>query len=89
MQIEEGGGDAGNDAVPAVDLLVGGLEEVDRGVERLEGEEVLEGPLRDGDEADSFCQVEVVYGNVSLVKTEIRSRIWRHTLSRLEHTEQQ
>lgn len=46
---DEGVDDAAEDAVVAVDVLVGGGEGVGVGVEGLEGEEVLDGELGDGD----------------------------------------
>lgn len=61
MGHDEGVDDAAEGAVVAVDVLVGRAEGVGVGVESFEGEEVLDGELGDGDGAEAFCEMEVVY----------------------------
>lgn len=61
MGHDEGVDDAAEGAVVAVDVLVGRVEGVGVRVESFEGEEVLDGELGDGDGAEAFCEMEVVY----------------------------
>ena len=61
VEVEEGGGDAGQDAVPSVDALMGGFEKVAQGVEGLERQEVLERILGDSNQAESFGEMKIVY----------------------------
>lgn len=45
----------------AVDVFVGRVEGEGVGVEGFEGEEILDGELGDGDGAEAFGEVEVIY----------------------------
>lgn len=49
----------------AVQVLVGGAEGEGDGVDGFEGEDVLDGELGDGDDAEALGEVEEVWSRVS------------------------
>lgn len=58
---DEGVDDAAEDAVEAVDGLVGRPEGAGVGVDGLEGQDVLDGQLGDGNQAEAFGKVQKVW----------------------------
>lgn len=68
VQDEEGVDEAAEDAVVAVDVLVGGAEEVGVWVGGFEGEEVVDWQLGDGDDAEALGDVKVVFERGVLVR---------------------
>lgn len=60
VQPEEDEDETSEDAVEAVEVFVGGAEGGGEGIGGLEGEEMLDGELRDGDDTEAFGQVEEV-----------------------------
>lgn len=57
--------------MPTVDSLMGRTGDVGEGVERLEGQEILDGILRGSDDAEPLCDMEVVYLWSALYKWEV------------------